>query len=155
MELIAEALAYDGWVLRSGGAPGADAAFECGCDRAHGTKEIYLPWPGCYGHASPLHEVTPAMLELAARYHPAWHKLSRKARLLIARNGAQVLGSDLASPVAAVVCWTEGGKLEGGTAQALRIAEDCGIAVVNLGTPQQAQATVRDIVDRIHAMLRS
>lgn len=133
MEEIGEALARAGWNLRSGGAAGADAAFERGCDRAGGAKEIHLPWPGYNDHPSPLHTVTPAMLGLAARYHPDWKRLSEEARLLIARNGAQVLGADLASPVAAIVCWTSRGRLKGGTAQALRIAVDRLIPVVNLG----------------------
>ena len=48
MEGLAERLAGKGWVLRSGRAKGADSAFERGCDRASGRKEIYLHWPG-YG----------------------------------------------------------------------------------------------------------
>jgi len=31
-------------LLRSGAAAGADSAFERGCDRLRGPKEIYLPW---------------------------------------------------------------------------------------------------------------
>lgn len=52
------------------------------------------------------------MLDPAASYHPHWRKLSHKARLLIARNGTQILGPDLTSPVALIVCWTEGGMPE-------------------------------------------
>lgn len=104
MEAIGDALGRRGWILQSGGAPGADAAFECGCDRTGGTKQILLPWSGYCGHVSQLHEVTPAMLDLASRYHPHWRKLSHKARLLIARSGAQILGANLTSPVAWIVC---------------------------------------------------
>ena len=43
---LAERLAGQGYVLRSGGAAGADKAFEKGCDEASGEKEIFLPWAG-------------------------------------------------------------------------------------------------------------
>ena len=151
MEAIGEALARDGWSLRSGGAPGADAAFERGCDRAGGTKQGSLPWSGYCGHVSPLHEVTPARLDLATRYHPHWRKLSHKARLLIARNGTQILGPDLTSPVALIVCWTEGGMPRGGTAQALRIAGDPNrhIPVLNLGEPTLECLKVGAVIELI------
>jgi predicted Rossmann fold nucleotide-binding protein DprA/Smf involved in DNA uptake len=38
IESIAARLAEKGWVLRSGGADGADSAFEKGCDQKQGTK---------------------------------------------------------------------------------------------------------------------
>ena len=41
---IAEYLASVGYTLRSGGANGADLAFEIGCDNKQGKKEIYIPW---------------------------------------------------------------------------------------------------------------
>ena len=37
---IAEYMAKQGYILRSGGADGSDNAFEIGCDRANGKKEI-------------------------------------------------------------------------------------------------------------------
>ena len=40
---IGEELSYSGYILRSGGADGADKAFEQGCDDAGGKKKyIYL-----------------------------------------------------------------------------------------------------------------
>jgi hypothetical protein len=48
------------------------------------------------------------------------------------RNSFQVLGPDLQSPVSFVVCWTTGGKISGGTGQALRIAKDLSIPIFNL-----------------------
>jgi hypothetical protein len=88
------------------------------------------------------------MQDLAEQYHPNWRKLTQKARLLIARNGAQVLGPDLGSPVSLVVCWTEGGLLTAGTAQALRIANDrkWQIPVVNLGDPNARQLNVDTVL---------
>lgn len=47
---VAKILGQHGWTLRSGGARGADTAFE---DGAKGFKrEIYLPWRGFNGHLS-------------------------------------------------------------------------------------------------------
>lgn len=46
MEHVGYVLAQRGYVLRSGGAEGADKAFEAGCDAAHGNKKIYIPWSG-------------------------------------------------------------------------------------------------------------
>lgn len=52
MEAVGAILQRQGWTLRSGGADGADSAFERGADRASredGTaahKEIYIPWSG-------------------------------------------------------------------------------------------------------------
>ena len=66
-------------------------------------KEIYLPWMGFNG-----------------------------AKKLMARNCHQVLGLDLKTPVDFIVCWTKDGTINGGTGQALRIAEAYNIPVYNL-----------------------
>lgn len=119
-------LAAAGYVLRSGGARGADQAFEAGAGTA---KEIYLP-----------HHATDAALDLAAHYHPFWDRCGTMARQLHARNGLIILGADLASPVAMVLCWTSDGRASGGTGQGLRIALDHGIPVYNLFRPQHRAA---------------
>lgn len=130
MTRAAAFLAGEGWVLRSGHAKGADQAFETGCD---GKGEIWLPWRGFAGSSSPLVVAPdgPAM-EMAARYHPAWPRLKHSHRLLHARNCHQVLGADLQTPVRFVMCWTRDGKATGGTGQAMRIAQDLGIRIINL-----------------------
>lgn len=118
MKAIAIYLQATGYVLRSGGAIGADTAFEHGAG-IH--SEIYRA-----------HDANPDSLELAARFHPAWHRCSPQAKKLMARNGFQVLGRDLVSPSRFIVCWTADGKASGGTGQAIRIAEHYGIPVFNL-----------------------
>jgi len=70
---------------------------------------------------------------LAEKYHPKWDALSYAGRLLIARDVYQVLGLDFKTPVRFIVCWTPGGLMKGGTAQALRMANDLYIPVLNLG----------------------
>ena len=92
---IGEFMACRGHVLRSGRAQGADQAFEDGCNRMRGTKEIYLPWsryenaPMSKGYILP---DMPEAYEIAERFHPAWDSLSQGAQKLMARNSHQVLG---------------------------------------------------------------
>lgn len=148
MRRIAQSLGARGFVLRSGGAPGADRAFEVGSI----SREIYIPFDGFNGYlsgrasTSPRSEAffssvrlpTPDAFTLAARFHPTWSKLSAAAKKLMARNGHQVLGRDLNSPARFVVCWTPDGATDktttstGGTGQALRIANAYKIPVWNL-----------------------
>lgn len=122
-----------GWLLRSGGAEGADTAFEAGYSGYPDLTEIYLPWKKFNGHSSPLYAITEQALLLARTYHPNWDKCNDAARKLLARNGYQVFGNDLNTPADLIVCWTKDGQEKGGTSQAIRIAKASGIRVVNLG----------------------
>lgn len=128
--------------LRSGGAAGADFAFERGCDSADGPREIYIPWSGFQNRRALRDDrgfvqvgAGPQALALAEQFHPAWGRCSRGARALHARNGYQVLGRHLDDPVQAVICWTPRGQRGGGTGQALRIAESRGIEIHDLALP--------------------
>jgi len=70
MEKIARRLADRGFTLRSGGADGADTAFERGA--GSGSTEIYLPWKGFNSSSSPLYDLSsmPAAMDLARTIHP-------------------------------------------------------------------------------------
>lgn len=129
---VAFYLSRRGLILRSGGADGADSAFEKGTINALGEKEIYLPWKGFNKNESPLYDVCSEALKMAEEYHPKWSALSYGARKLMGRNCYQVLGKDLRTPSAFIICWTSDGKASGGTGQALRIAKDYDIPVHNL-----------------------
>lgn len=120
-----------GWVLRSGGADGADSAFECGLAPSH-QREIWIPWNGFSGKRTDLLP-SPEAFTLASEFHPAWSKLSRGGQALHARNCHQVLGASLNDPVRMVLCWTKEGKGGGGTGQALRIAKHYNIPIFDLG----------------------
>lgn len=145
MRSVASRLAVAGWVLRSGAAPGADAAFEAGAGR---DCEIYVPWLGFQDSTSELAiERMPVLAQaeqVAAAHHPAWDRLGRPVRLLMARNVCQVLGPDLASPSAFVLCWAPRPRYDaqgrvcdvaGGTGLAVRLAYARGIPVFHLGLP--------------------
>lgn len=141
---IGYALAKRGWILRSGGADGADTAFELGSDsifdsdylkprEPHYLKEIYLPWKKFNGHTSELWRVEHTALVLAASIHPAWGVMGHGGKLCHARNCYQILGYELNDPVDLVICWTLDGKVQGGTRTAIKLAESRGIPVINLG----------------------
>ena len=142
MSDIARFLAYNGYILRSGHAKGADQAFESGCDRAKGNKEIYLPWKGFEGSDSPYFNQSQLAFDMAKKYHPRWDGLSQGARHMHARNCYQVFGIDLDRPVDFVVCWTDGGKGSGGTGQVLRIAKSGCIPILDLGVYEHKYAMI-------------
>lgn len=130
--------------LRSGGADGADTAFEKGCRAGHGPADIYLPWAGFNTSPSGLHEVCTRALQMASTVHPAWENLNRGPQYLHGRNCYQVLGKTLDTPSEFVVCWTADGcesakqrrKTTGGTATAIVLAERNGIPVFNLANDE-------------------
>ncbi len=132
MREIAKYLAQHNWILRSGGADGADTAFESGCDEISGEKEIFLPWKGFNNSTSNLYTITQAAFDLAGTIHPAWDKCSQGAKKLHARNCFQVLGENLNDPVNLLICWTKNGKEIGGTATAIKIAKKHNIRIINL-----------------------
>ena len=151
MTRLARRLNALGYTLRSGGATGADEAFEQGAD---GNAEIYLPWRGFRGHSSPRHEPSDEAMALSSEYHPAWSRLKWSSRLLMARNAHQVLGERLTHPAYFVLCWTPDGaeshaersRATGGTGQAISIAEAHDVFVFNLRN--------EDALDRLGEHLR-
>jgi len=143
MEQIGEDLAKLGYILHSGGAEGADQAFEVGCDKVNGPKQVFLPWKGFNSHTSPLYDIPEEAFYIAEEQHPAWNLCSQGAKKLHARNIQQILGLDLQTPVDFVICNTEGGELVGGTATAVSLANSLGIPVLNLGE-RNAMLTYQD-----------
>lgn len=141
-----------GWNLRSGGAEGADTAFEAGVSDAT-KKRIYLPTKKLKGRADGVDGAVfvdnPEAVAIAQRNHPAWDKLSDFAKKLITRNTYQVLGDSLDDPSDVVIAWApiKNGKPSGGTSQAIRIAQEKGIPVVNLAT--RKRWTLKEVLDEI------
>lgn len=136
MKIIAYALARSGFILRSGAADGADSAFEAGCDTARGDKQIFLPWDGFNGKkangATIFSDPSQLAMQMAEKLHPAWGKLTDGGRKLHARNCHQICGPKLTERSEFsrfIVCWTPG---TGGTEQALRLARQLTIPIINL-----------------------
>ena len=158
MQQAAAQLETMDFVLNSGGATGADQAFEYGV-KDPANKQIFLPWDGFNGRSmtDPGCELThnwaicDQATDLAQKFHPNWAALSREAKSMMWRNAFQVLGEDLKTPVRFIMCWTEGGKIKGGTGQALRMAAAYKIPVFNLGSMSLAEAAagVNEIAEQI------
>ena len=139
MAKIGYKMASFGYTLRSGAAYGADESFEKGCDEFGGDKEIYLPWKYFNNHRSNLFKVSAAAMDTVNEFHPTGNRLKEASRKLMARNAYQILGSDLKTPSKIVICWTPDGKLIGGTAQAIRIANHYNIPVYNLAVDEDCE----------------
>lgn len=127
MTEVSRALTADGYILRSGGAQGADEAFYKGASK----HDIYIPWRGYNGFTETVVD-GPAYQKVASQVHPAWHRCSEGAKKLHARNVAIILGEDGQTPVDFVVCWTKDGGATGGTGLAIRICNQLDIPVFNL-----------------------
>ena len=147
MTTFARGLGKRGMLLRSGGARGADEAFEAGCDSVRSTKEIFFPYRSRHPSAK-----WDEALVMAEQVHPNWPALVKKgevAQLLMARNCFQILGSQLDTPARLVICWTANGSDIGGTGNTIRLARKHGIPVVNL----KNYASVDDMVAAIKSCL--
>jgi len=133
MTKAAEFLKRHNWILRSGGAQGADTAFEKGVS-ADWLKQIYRP----------THVLTPQHYEIAAAHHPVWGQLVPYVKQLHARNVAILLGDDCKSPVSFGICWAPNPIYDtkhiqkscaGGTGQGVRVAYSHNIRVYNVIDP--------------------
>lgn len=151
MTQAAAALERAGYLLRSGGAPGADRAFQTGVtDPAH--HAIFLPGRSLYGmRTGPgIYDATTlpgwkSALESVPAFHPNPGALSPFATNLMARNAMQVFGPEVNSPADFVMAWAPGGYentppplgfREGGTGQALRMARHYNIPIRNLANTE-------------------
>jgi hypothetical protein len=107
---IGRRLAQERYILRSGGAGGADQAFEDGADDGSGHKEIFLPWKGFNHNGSTYvlpNPIPPEIIKIARSIYPRWDRVSEPVRRLHARNVMQILGWDLNDQSAFVVCYTK------------------------------------------------
>lgn len=131
---LAKVLGERGFILRSGGAEGADTAFAQGARAVAGTRQIFLPWKNFNGvYDGIVVPDNPKITAIASQYHPNWSNLSDPVKKLHSRNVPQVLGLDLETKSDFVVCYTPNGSGYGGTGQALRIARAYKIPVYDLG----------------------
>lgn len=140
MTKIAEKLSSMGWILRSGGADGADKAFMSGAK----LLENYIPWKSArdsYTGVVPnlLHNM--AYLQQVPGLNPLLYR-SETTRLekysalwkLHARNVSQVLGLNLDTPSKFVILYAKpnGNGVSGGTNTAYQVAKFNNIPCFNL-----------------------
>ena len=145
--------------LRSGGAVGADTAFQQGHYKiSKSGVTIFIPWDEFNDNFqktdSNIHVgVCRKALILAKEFYDAnkfgyrWDNLSQGAKKLQSRNVYQILGLDLETPVDYVICWTPKGQEIGGTGQAIRIATHHKIPIINLGIPQNLKHVQKIIAE--------
>lgn len=148
---ISETLADVGFILRSGKADGADAAFQIGYQQYKNfTKqmipvqaEIFIPWDGFNKENRLLEDDWDIVFgenetawQMVKRIHKRPDQLKHGPRLLHMRNCAQVLGKDLDKPSLFVLyCADEEwitGEVSGGTRTAVELARSLGIRTFNI-----------------------
>ncbi len=145
-ESIGKTLAELGYTLRSGGANGADSAFEKGCKSVNinngfgGNRNIFLPWENFNNNKSKRFYISQEEYELGKKYYEmsnkSWKNINIAFKKLMSRNIYQVLGTKPISnpkPSDFIICWTKNGEIVGGTSQALRVAKDFNIKIYNFG----------------------
>lgn len=153
MSKIAHKLCLLGYHLRSGAADGSDTSFEHGVltalgsdfDKYDSSISVYLPWSS-FGKRNRVNNPYARVLDhpeteqLVKIHHPNADKLTHSVMSLMRRNCHQVLGDDLSTPSAFIICWTPDGveqgaattQYTGGTGMAIRIASANNIKVFNL-----------------------
>lgn len=159
MRKTAEKLASLGWTLRSGGAKGADSAFELGWLKWYASQtpwpneplaEIYLPRDNFNKHTrdgnfganilvTDKWKLKTASI-LASTVHPNWAAVGDSGFAFDAhtRNVFQVIGETFDKPSSMLIAWTpltRAGEPIGGTATAINLARKYDIEVLNLNRP--------------------
>jgi len=158
MTKAASALEVKGYTLRSGGAQGADWAFQKG---VRNDMHIYIPWSGFQGMVECA--VTPYVRDInrvnnlsqATMYAQNtwesrgrnWHSLKSSIKNMMIRNSCQIIGINGEVKSHFVLCWCPviNNIPQGGTAQAIAFAEAMGVPVLNM--------FYSDIVKRVEIMI--
>lgn len=165
MRNIAIILERQGLVLRSGGANGADDAFEKGVSNPD-NKDIYLPYPEFNGRSSkkspfiyiPFGDDDFDKAYESLIHHPSKGKMGASAKNMMLRNYFQIYGIRNQPKSEFVICWTpdaaNGTTIKttyetGGTGQAIRLAAFEKIPVYNLANSTYDGLTPDQIVELV------
>lgn len=141
MSHLAQELEKLGYVLRTGDARSADKAFRDAASNA----QVWTANPRCKDpRACYLAEDDAAAYLSVKMLHPGYGKLDEYSLRLHARNYRQIIGKDEPNSQF-VICWTQGGKAIGGTAQAIRVACMHKIPIFNLYDPTMYQNVLSKI----------
>ena len=139
MTQLARRYEQQGYILRSGGANGADSAFEAGVANPD-NKEVFLPYRGFNKSNSSYWNIPEKAFDIASRHHPSWYGLNPGVQKLMARNVQQIMGKNLDSLSEFVICYTKDGcesqatrtRDTGGTGLAISLASSLNIPIINL-----------------------
>lgn len=149
MTTLGRILCEAGYILRSGGAPGADEAFEKLVPQEK--KEIFLPWKGFNNNPSSLYTIYQKEIQIAKDVLPYYSHMKPAAQKLMSRNVKQVLGELTSDKSEFVLCYTKDGAQEreevtnktGGTGMAIKVAGLYAVPVYNLGKPSTLEAVLK------------
>jgi len=72
--------------------------------------------------------------------HPGWNKMGVGARKLMMRNVSIIMGPELNDPVEFVAYWHPNRKPDGGTANAVKLAQSLNIPCFNINFEDDQQA---------------
>lgn len=133
MKYVATELSKKDYILRSGGAKGADSAFEAGAK-----SSVILR----------AKDATEKAIKLASEFHPAWDKCNDYVRKLHGRNAMIILGENLSIPSDFVICWTPEARVQGGTGLGINIALANNIPVYNLANKEDCKI-VSSVIKRL------
>jgi hypothetical protein len=144
MTTLANVLEKQNFILRSGGALGADSAFEKGVVNPN-NKMIFLSGAlrNSFGNNilySDTQLQNARIFIFNNNIHPIWQRLPEYAKALHTRNVFQVLGMDMNEISKFTVCWTRdsaidfetSGRKTGGTGTAIKISCHYKVPVFNL-----------------------
>lgn len=168
MTILGKTLTDFGWVLRSGGAQGADTAFYEGCKLSENFERaksmVYISWNGMKSGDTKLWH-NPALGLYDATRYPTWeeaNQIALKTRGSFERLGKggiahhtrnvfQIQGHHLDTLSKFVICWAipvgKTGAVKGGTATAVKLARQCKVEVINLYTDEGYNRAV-DFLDK-------
>lgn len=146
IQRVASKLSSIGYTLYSGNAPGSDINFQIG---SNSNCVLYLPWKDFNTKDYDVNKSidrcvvgdTKEGLESVINFHPSPKGLSRGGKSLMCRNYHQVMGYKAYPVVSFVLCCAnykvveDKMQVEGGTGQAVRIANTKGIPVFNIRKP--------------------
>lgn len=144
MTVLASILEAQNFILRSGGALGADQAFEKGVSNP--SRKMTLLADALFVENGKNILYTKYQISESRIFinnnnvHPLWHNLKEYAKKMHTRNIFQVMGLDLDKPAKFTVCWTrdaaktieQTSRKTGGTGTAIKASCINNIPVYNL-----------------------
>jgi len=155
MRQYAEISYKQGFIIRSGGAAGADHIVTKYVPAPY--REIYIPWNDFNGlrHNGTdifLWTKSPKKVNATATAIECYHNkefLKPSHKALHSRNMMQIFGfnMDVNEKSEAVICWTPNGELIGGTRSAIVAANKVDIPVYNLGDITTLKVIIQSIRD--------
>ena len=154
---IASYMVAVGAKLRSGGANGTDRLFQTVFEENNSCMEIYIPWEGFEGLYSDLPGIclvdNPEAIQFTKKYHKGFRNLTSGSIKLHNRNAHQILGKGLDDPCDLVICYRDPKAKSSGTDQAIRIALDNGIPVINVANYTTYTTLLVDVIDTIRGIV--